>query len=120
MRGAEAYPAGAFPSPTEAIAHVVTDGQFVCEARRLARLIERTGTPTYQYAYEYLIDALSPGHVIHGVESNIVFGNDYVPNQFLPHALDANDNVLHAAMQGYWVRFAASGNPNSDDDSVVH
>ena len=114
------YPAGAFPSPTEAIAHVVTDGQFVCETRRLGRLIERTGTRTYLFSYEYLIDALSPGHVIHGVESNIVFGNDYVPNQFAPHPLDANDNLLHAAMQGYWTRFATSGNPNSDDDSVVH
>ena len=114
------YPADAFPSPTEAIAHVVTDGQFVCETRRLGRLIERTGTRTYLFSYEYLIDALSPGHVVHGVDSNIVFGNDYVPNQFLPHALDADDNVLHAAMQGYWTRFARSGNPNSDDDSVVH
>ena len=55
------------------------DAQFVCEARRFARLIERTGTPTYLYSYEYEIDALSLDHVIHGVESNILFGNNYVP-----------------------------------------
>ena len=50
-----------------------------------------------------LIDALSPVHVIHGVESNIVFGNDCVPNQLVPHPLDSDHNGLHAAMRGSWI-----------------
>ena len=74
-----AYPASNFPRLRDAMARLVGDGQFVSEARRLARLIERTGTPTFLYSYEYEIDALSLDRVIHGVESSIIFGNNYVP-----------------------------------------
>jgi para-nitrobenzyl esterase len=115
-----AYPAVNFPSATDAMARLLGDGQFVSEARRLARLIERTGTPAFLYSYEYEIDDLSLDHVIHGVESNIIFGNNYVPPIFPNHILNAPDLTLHAAMAGYWTRFAATGNPNSDDDSIVH
>ena len=115
-----AYPASNFPSPTEALARAVGDGQFVSEGRRLARLIEKTGTPTFLYSYEYEIDDLSVDHVIHGVESNILFGNNYVPPIFSNHVLTTDDLTLHSAMAGYWTRFAATGNPNSDDESIVH
>ena len=47
------YPASDFASPAEAMARVVADAQFVCEARRLARLIERARVPTFVYSYEY-------------------------------------------------------------------
>jgi para-nitrobenzyl esterase len=113
------YPVASFPSATDAMARLVGDVQFVCEARRLARAIERTGTPVFQYSYEYEIDALSLDRVIHGVESNILFGNAYVP-PYAVHPLDAQDLALHAAMSGYWTRFAATGNPNADDLDVVH
>lgn len=114
------YPATAYSSPAEAMARLLGDAQFVCEARRLARSIERTGTPVFLYSYEYEIDALSLDHVIHGVESNIVFGNNYVPPQFPAHPLDAPDLALHGNMAGYWSRFAATGDPNADDESIVH
>jgi para-nitrobenzyl esterase len=114
------YPATAFVSPTEAMSRVVGDAQFVCETRRLSRLLERTGTPVYLYSYEYEIAVLSADHVIHGVESNIIFGNNYTPNQFPSHPLDAADTALHHAMAGYWTRFAAGENPNTDDAAVVH
>jgi para-nitrobenzyl esterase len=109
-----------FPSPADAMARVVADAQFVCEGQRMARLIERTKTPTFVYSYEYEIDGLSVDHVIHGVESNILFGNNYVPPQFASHPLDAADLALHGAMAGYWTRFAAAGSPNIDDPAVVH
>jgi len=116
---ADLDPASSVPSPIEAMARVVGDAQFVCEGRRLARLIERTRTPTYLYSYEYEIDDLSLDHVIHGVESNILFGNNYGPP--LPnHVLDASDLTLHAALSGYWTRFAATGNPNRTDEAVIH
>ena len=79
---ADLDPASSVPAPIEAMARVTGDVQFVCEARRLARAIERTGTPTYIYSYEYEIDTLSLDHVIHGVESNILFGNNYAPPVF--------------------------------------
>ena len=71
--------------------------------------------PVYLYSYEYELDDLSLDHVIHGLESNIVFGNNYtVPNFVANHPLNATDLTLHDAMAGYFVRFAASGNPNTD------
>lgn len=114
------YPAAAFSSPAEAMARVTGDAQFVCEARRLARSVERSGTPVFLYSYEYEIDALSLDHVIHGLESHIVFGNNYTPPLFAAHTLDAADLALHGQMAGYWTRFAGSGNPNADDDTIVH
>jgi para-nitrobenzyl esterase len=114
------YPVNASLSPTEAMSQLTGDAQFVCEARRLVRLLERTRTPAYLYSYAYEIDALSVDHVIHGLESNIVFGNNYAPPQFAAHALAPADVVLHNAMAGYWTRFAGAGNPNTDDPAVAH
>jgi para-nitrobenzyl esterase len=114
------YPAADFPTPEDALARVAGDAQFVCEARRLARAVSETGARTFLYSFEHEVDDVFPDRVIHGTESNIVFGNNYVPNQFPNHPLDANDLVLHAIMAGYWTRFAATGNPNVDDDSVFH
>lgn len=106
------YPAEDYSSPQEAMARVVGDGQFVCEARRLARIISNSPTGrVYLYSYEYEIDALSLDHVNHGFESNILFGNNYAPPIFPAHTLTAADMTLHAAMAGYWARFAATGDP---------
>ena len=74
----------------------------------------------YLFSYDYVIPDLSADQVVHGVESNIVFGNDYVPPQFVNHVLTPADTALHHAMAGYWTRFAATGNPNIDDETVVH
>jgi para-nitrobenzyl esterase len=117
---ADLDPDSSVPYPIEALARVTGDAQFVCEGRRLAGLIERTRTPTYLYSYEYEIDTLSLDYVIHGVESNILFGNDYAPPVFPGYALADADLTLHEAMSGYWTRFATKGNPNRGDRAVVH
>ncbi|HEY7189081.1 MAG TPA: carboxylesterase family protein [Vicinamibacterales bacterium] len=114
------YPASDFATPLDAMARVIGDVDFVCEARRVARHIADARTPVFVYSYEYEIDDVFPNAAPHGVESNIIFGNDYVPARFPNHVLDAADLSLHAAMAGYWTRFARTGNPNVDDDSVVH
>jgi para-nitrobenzyl esterase len=125
-----AYPLASYASPQEAMARVVGDGNFVCEARRLGDLIadgglrgrgphdehdtgKRVKSPVFMYSYEYVLDDLSPGHVIHGVEANILFGNAFATPVFAAnHALTAADFALHGEMAGYWARFAATGNPN--------
>jgi para-nitrobenzyl esterase len=114
-----AYPSGAYSSPMEAMARVVGEGQFTCEARRLARLAQGTGKPVFLYSYEYEIDDLSVDHVIHGVESNIIFGNPYVPPQYANHPLTPSDDALFEALSGYWTTFAAWGNPNREPSSLV-
>ena len=114
-----AYPPGAYASPMEAMARVVGDGQFTCEARRLARLAQGTGKPVFLYSYEYEIDDLSVDHVIHGVESNIIFGNAYVPPQYANHTLTQSDDALFEAMSEYWATFAARGNPNREATPLI-
>jgi para-nitrobenzyl esterase len=114
------YPASSFALPVDAMAQVVGDGQFICETQRMARLISESHERIFVYSYEYEIDDLFPDRVIHGVESNIIFGNNYAAPQFASHALNAADLALHAAMAGYWVRFATTGDPNLDDEAVVH
>jgi para-nitrobenzyl esterase len=111
----ERYPASTFDAPIDAMARLTGDAQFACEARRLARLIARTGTPTYVYSYEYEIGTLASDHVIHGVESNVLFGNNYSPPVFPAYVLNEADLALHSAMSGYWTRFATSGNPNTGE-----
>ena len=114
------YPAASYPLPFDAMAQAVGDGQFVCEGRRLARFLGDARVPVYFFSYDYVIDDVFPGRVIHGLESNLLFGNNYTPNQFPNYPLNAADLALHAKMAGYWTRFAATGTPNVDDDTVEH
>ena len=95
----------------EAMARVVGDGQFTCEARRLARLVQGTGKPVFLYSYQYQIDDLSVDHVIHGVESNIIFGNNYVPNQYPNHPLTESDNRAVRAMSEVLDHICGAGEP---------
>jgi para-nitrobenzyl esterase len=114
----QTYSATAFASPKEALARLIGDVEYVCGARRLALAIERTRTPVYRYSFEYQVPAVAQDHVIHGLESNLVFGNNFGPPS--NYALGADDVALFRAIAGYWTRFASTGNPNVDDDSVAH
>jgi para-nitrobenzyl esterase len=112
------YPASDFATPKLALSRLIGDVEAVCEARRVTRLIERTKTPVYLYSFEREVDAVVPNLVIHGLDRNFVFGNNYVrPTSYV---LNADDLALFGAISGYWSRFAASGNPNTDDIAVVH
>jgi Carboxylesterase type B len=114
------YPADDFASPKDAFAAVVGDGEYVCQARIMARLIERTKMPVFLYLFTHEVDPVSPDRVAHGLEVPFVFGNNFAPPLFPPYVLGPVDLELSHAMAGYWTRFATSGNPNSDDPSVVH
>jgi para-nitrobenzyl esterase len=115
-----AYPAADFPSPKDALVRLVGDVEYTCEARRIARLIERTKTPVYLYSFDREIDTVVPDRVAHGMEVNFVFGNDYGPPLFPAYALTGEDLTLSQTIGGYWTRFAATGDPNTDDLSIIH
>lgn len=112
----ERYPAAHYPTPKDALARLTGDAEYVCEARRVARLVQKTGTPVYFYSFEHSVATLSGGRAIHGLETNFLFGNNLgAPSN---HVLTAADLALFGAMSGYWERFAASGDPNARGDAV--
>ena len=112
------YPISDYATPKLALARLTGDVEMGCEARRIARLVERTGTPVYQYSFEREVPAVAADQVIHGLDRNFVFGNNF-PAPF-NYMLNAGDLELFRAIAGYWSRFALRGTPNSDLEEVVH
>ena len=106
------YPAANFGSPKDALARLVGDVEYVCEARRVARLIARTKTRVFLYSFDYEVDPVLPDRVAHGFEVNFVFGNNFGPPLFAPYVLGPADLALSQAIGSYWTRFAATGDPN--------
>ncbi|MGQ0737316.1 MAG: carboxylesterase/lipase family protein, partial [Acidobacteriota bacterium] len=110
------YPAVAFPTPKDALARLTGDADYVCEARRIARVMHHDGAPVYLYSFEYPLEGVAGGRAIHGLESNFLFGNTLAanPNLGIPsaRALTAADLVVYDVMSTYWRRFAATGDPN--------
>jgi para-nitrobenzyl esterase len=104
------YPVSAFPTPKDALARVTADVEFVCEARRITRALHRGGATVFLYSFDYPVNAFSPGRAVHGVESNLLFGNNYAAPA--NHVLTAADLVIYDAMSNYWRRFAETGDPN--------
>jgi para-nitrobenzyl esterase len=110
------YPATAFPSPKDALAQLTGDAEYVCEARRVARLVSQARVDVYFYSFEHTVDAVTPGRAFHGLESNLLFGNNFgAPSN---HVLTTADLALFRAMSGYWRRFADTGNPNTPGEAV--
>jgi para-nitrobenzyl esterase len=111
------YPLADYPSPKHALSQIAGDVEFICEARRVARLVERSGTPVFMYSFEREVPPVAGDQVIHGLDRNSLFGTNYgAPSNYV---LNADDLMLVGAIGGYWTRFAAAGHPNSDDESVL-
>jgi para-nitrobenzyl esterase len=103
------YPTSAFASADDALVEATTDGAFACPARRLARAASTAGADVYLYAFAHVPEKpLLPGlGSFHSSEMSYVFGFDD-PLQ----ATQADEQPLVTAMQGYWTRFAKTGDPN--------
>lgn len=80
-----------------------------CCVRKVARWLSRTGAPSVRafiFAHPPLHEAISyPALAFHGSEIAYVFD---VLNKTAP----GDERDLAAAVSSYWVRFAASGDPN--------
>jgi len=95
-------------APT-AFSHIITDGVFACPTRRTARAIAAAGVPAYlyQFTYPYVVPAISGVVMSHSFEIPFVFRNG-----FLGTALSDADLALADQVDGYWFRFAKTGDPN--------
>lgn len=84
---------------TEAYKRLMTATMLRCPTRALARALIAKGSPVYLYSFE-------EGLAVHGFEIPYVFRT---PQPALG-ILDVEP--LGGVMQGYWARFAESGDPN--------
>lgn len=124
-RALAAYPVADYASPRAAYVALTSDVKFACQARRDARLFAASqAAPVYRYWFDHVPEASGAvGRFLgafHGVDLPFVFrvlefatagGGRYVPT--------AGDEAVADAMQGYWARFAATGDPNGAGEGGV-
>lgn len=103
-----------FPAATDAavpgaIDRLVTVAANAQPARRMARSLARSGSPSYLYRFTRRPDTAQARAcgAFHGVDLAYVFGNMPAGAGY-----DALDRELSRQMMGYWVNFAKTGDPN--------
>lgn len=110
------YPATSYATPKDALARLTSDVEFVCEARRAARVLHHDGAPVFLYSFEYTVEPVTPGRAFHGLETNLLFGNNFAaPSN---HVLAPADIAVFGTISSYWREFAETGSPNHPDNPV--
>ncbi len=106
---AAVYPASDYDTPNDALVRAFGDSILVCPTYDSARRAAAGGAETYLYnfARPVLADVLPSLGATHGSEIAFVFGSATSPSP--------EDEALAMSMQGYWTRFARTGDPNGDD-----
>ena len=109
------YPAAAYPSPSLALAAVLTDWGHAVGACPVVPADDAASRRAPVYAYEFAQDAgqhvgAFPLGATHGSDLPYLFGGTYT---WTPPP--APDPTLSASMIRYWTRFAHTGNPNARD-----
>lgn len=87
--------------------------QFTCPSIALAKGFAAGGASTYVYRFDRIRAGDHGIGAYHGAEIPYVFDTH---DAWLP--MDAVDRDLTRRMMGYWLNFAATGDPNHDDAPV--
>jgi para-nitrobenzyl esterase len=105
----ETYPASDTAEAERRLFEANTDDGFGQGARYIARAMAKAKQPNV-YFYYFTHAVSSPAGqalgAFHGAEIPMVFGDN------LGWPSGSHDQALRSAMSGYWVQFAATGNPN--------
>lgn len=122
-RAFDLYPATSDSEAGNAVRQIYTDASFLYGTRSMLLALARNHQSTYWYYFTRLEDQSrklkAPG-AIHGAELRYVFGDltrslfTNTPFQALlgEPTFDDTDKMLAKAMNGAWVRFAKTGDPN--------
>jgi carboxylesterase type B len=94
------YKPAADAQANDAMIRLMTDSAFRCPTRALARLATSKGSKVFLYSFEQ-------GMAFHAYEIPYVFGN---ANPLIGAAM--LDEPTLASMQGLWMQFATTGDPN--------
>ena len=105
------YPSANYASPRAAYVALTTDIKFTCPGRKALQAFDQGQTEAvYRYVFSHVADNAAPRvkalGATHGLELGFVF--DILPNP------GPGDEVVSAALNGYWSRLAASGDPNGE------
>jgi para-nitrobenzyl esterase len=113
-RALEIYPASTDTEAAEATYTWQTDSAFACPSRFIADRVARTSERVFFYEFSRRLSA--PGGdelgAYHGAETAYVM-NNLALETWVPR--DDHDQSLAELMSDYWVRFAATGDPNGED-----
>lgn len=110
---AATYPASSFPTPQDALIRVWGDFRLGCPTYESAQRFAKHGSKVYIYHFEHSIPGLEALGPTHGTEMPYVFGT-LSPTAAGSDASPSEDAALSDTMQGYWTRFAKTGDPNGD------
>jgi para-nitrobenzyl esterase len=116
-RALEVYPVSDYRSPRDAYVALTSDVKFVCQARTDARLLSSDQEAgVYRYWFDHVPDNGGPQAVergaFHGLELPFLFGVLDFSVGLGRYRPGPGDRAVAAAMQGYWARFAQTGDPN--------
>jgi para-nitrobenzyl esterase len=110
------YPASDYGGdPRAAFIALTSDAKFICTARYVARTASRAQPePVYRYFYTHVLDG-TPTLPLYA-EEGAFHGQELAPLfrhlMLLGYTPSAGELALSDAMDGYWSRFAAAGDPN--------
>ena len=100
--------------PRRALDRLRTATSMLCEAQQVAATMNASGSDAWMYQFTRGREGEAGAALgaYHGAEYPYVFGthDDYMISSDI-------DLALEEVMQSYWVEFATSGNPNSDETS---
>lgn len=101
-------PRYARPTPKQAVVDILTDGAFVCQARRAARAQASRGVPVYLYEFRGTLAALQAMGPTHSIELWYLFGNEEAGIGLAPQ-----ERPLSHLLMDAWGRFARTGDPGA-------
>lgn len=109
------YPLEDYADPGAAAAAMLGHAALACPSRRAAGLLAEAGYETYVYRFEYPDAPFQltarperPLGAFHSSEIQFVFGRSARLGR---PSFNAEERALSDAMQGAWLRFAATGSP---------
>ena len=109
-----AYPAAKAEETQDALSRIQRDFEFITPARIMARSMSRQKSAAKAFVYQFTRVRRTPDAerfgAFHGAEIPFVFCN---LNLRAERAFET-DTYLSSAMSDYWIRFAASGDPNGN------
>src|SRR5262249_27747956 len=100
------YPVSSFDTPQHALVRVWGDFRLGCPTYDSARRFAKQGSSVRMYHSSRTIPGLEVLGPTHGTELPYVFGTLASPMN--------DDASLSDTVQGYWTRFAKSGDPNGE------